>query len=355
MNFDEVFSFAHLMDCAQECMKGVKWKPSVQAFAVNQVLWVSNTLQQLQKGAYKSKGFVDFYICERGKTRHIRSVHISERMVQKCLCKFALKPLLNPTLIDTNSASQEGKGTEYAIKRLREDLRWHYARHKRRGGILIGDLHSYFDSIPHDILKQMLRKKIEDDRIYNLAAYFIDCFPGDRGIGLGSEISQVCAIYFLNKMDHAGREIFKIHGVGRYMDDFYAISENIPKLKAYKSYCEKLVASYGMCMNKNKTCITRLDQPFTWLKKRTILQPNGKIIMRLVRKNVVSKRRAIKKGFKELKAGERPIESLEQSQVSWEGYAKPYNSYRTRKNMRRLYEKEEAEWQSTLREKSLKS
>lgn len=48
---------------------------------------------------YKSGGFYEFTIMERGKLRHIKSVHISERVVQKCLCDYSLTPMLSRTFI----------------------------------------------------------------------------------------------------------------------------------------------------------------------------------------------------------------------------------------------------------------
>jgi hypothetical protein len=53
--------------------------------------------------------FVEFDLSEQGKTRHIKSVHISERVVQKYLCGNALVPVLSRSLIHDNRASVKTK------------------------------------------------------------------------------------------------------------------------------------------------------------------------------------------------------------------------------------------------------
>ncbi len=337
ITFDWVFSYEHLLHCAYECFCGVRWKPSTQCFEVEVLERVSELKMELDAGTYKSKGFHSFDIWERGKKRHIQSVHISERIVQKCLCEFCLKPVLEACLINTNSASQKGKGTDYALKHLKEDLRWHFAKYGTEGGILIGDFHDFFGSIPHGGLRIMLKKKIQDKRLFKIAVYFIECFDGDKGLGLGSEISQICAIYYPNYIDHVVRERYGVR-YGRYNDDFYAISESMELLIEVKAFIFEESDNLGLTLNPKKTVIVRLDQSFTWLKKRIHYTPSGKIIMRLVPKNIKDRRACIRKAVSD----GRPKECREQSRKSWEGYALKYHGYKSVKSVRN-YERSKEE------------
>lgn len=330
ITFEQCFSFENMMQSARKCLRGVRWKPSTQCFEVELLERVSELKMELDAGTYKSKGFHAFDICERGKMRHIQSVHISERVVQKCLCENALKPILQPCLINTNSASQAGKGTDYALKHLREDLRWHYARYGMRGGILLGDFHDFFGSIPHRNLEVMLHKKIDDKKLLGLTIYFIRCFEGDHGLGLGSEISQILAIYYPNGMDHAIREKYHVHCYGRYNDDFYAIHHDIQHLIEVRDFCFREADRLGLTLNPDKTKIVRFGDHFTWLKKRIHLTGTGKIVMRLAPENIKARRRCIKKALAE----DRPQTAIQQSRKSWEGYALKYNGYRTVQSMR---------------------
>lgn len=47
--------------------------------------------------------------------RHIRSIHISERVVQRTLCDKVINPTLKPSFIYDNGASTENKGIDFAF------------------------------------------------------------------------------------------------------------------------------------------------------------------------------------------------------------------------------------------------
>lgn len=80
-DFDWVFSYDHLYQSYKKCRRGVAWKSSTQKYMTMAPLNVYTTYKQLQSGKYRTGGFVEFDINERGKTRHIRSVTINERVV----------------------------------------------------------------------------------------------------------------------------------------------------------------------------------------------------------------------------------------------------------------------------------
>lgn len=338
MTYEDVFSFEHLLDCAHDCLRGVTWKESVQMFGINILEWSAELHKELLAGTYRSKGFNHFTICERGKRREISSVHISERCVQKCLVKYALKPAIMPRVIYDNAATLEGRGTEFAIRRLREHLRWHLARYGRQGGILTLDFHNYFGSIRHDKLLGMIRPLIDDDRVFGMAEYFIRCFPGDTGLGLGSEISQICAVLYLNSIDHYMKDFLRIHGYARYMDDSYVISDDLKKLKEYQGIITEKAVDLGLQLNEKRTQITRFDcGHFIYLKKRVFITPEHKIVMRLTPKNITQRRRATVKHMALIASGRMTPEAQKQSFASWKGYAKKYNSYRSVTKLESLF------------------
>lgn len=328
MTFEEVFSIEHLLECARECLSGVTWKQSAQMFEINLLQWVATLRRDLLSGSYRSRGFNNFTICERGKRREISSVHISERCVQKCLVKYAMKPAIVPRLIYDNAATIEGRGTEFAVKRLREHLRWHLARYGRSGGILTVDYHNYFGGISHDLLLKMLRPIIKDDQVFNLIVYFVRCFPGDFGLGLGSEISQISAVFYPNSVDHLMKDERGVHGYARYMDDSYAISHDLGELRELREVIKQKSAELGLQLNDKMTQITRFDSgSFVYLKKRVFITEENKIVMRLTPKNITQRRRGIKKQNILIAEGRMTAESRQQSFNSWRGYAEKYDSH----------------------------
>ncbi len=329
ISFKDAITYGHLLESADKCCKSVRWKASVQMFEIDRQRWVAELYESLINGAYRSKGFYEFWITERGKRRFIQSVHVSERCVQKCINEYGVKPYITPRLIYDNSASLPGKGTEWAIKRLRKHLATHYRKHGREGGVLLCDFQNYFVSIPHDRLLAMLDYAIRDKELFKLTKYFIDQF-GDTGLGLGSELSQIAAIYYPNMLDHFIKERLHIRGYGRYMDDFYLIHEDVDHLR----YCFGVIdeVSYAMGLNLNpKTQIVRLEGgSFTWLKRRFSLSETGKVITRLTRANITKRRRILKRQAK------KGIDASK-SYMSWRGYASKWNSGKTVHEMDRLY------------------
>ena len=151
-DFDEVFSFRHLYLSGKKCCKNVMWKNSTQRFMGTLLLEVSEIRKQLMNETFTGKGFIHFVIMERGKLRHIRSVHITERMVQKCLCDYYLVPLYAPSFVYDNGASLKGKGMDFSLQRMVDQLRHHCRKYGRTGGMLFFDFSQYFDSAPHEPL-----------------------------------------------------------------------------------------------------------------------------------------------------------------------------------------------------------
>lgn len=330
----------HLFDVMHDCGNGVRWKASTQKFEVDKLRWAATLREEVLNDRYKSRGFKQFDICERGKRRHIQAVHISERVVQKLICRYALIPTIYPALIYDNSASQQGKGTEFALKRLKEHLRWHYARYGKRGAVLVMDYRDFFNSIPHEAVIQTLTAKIEDDRIRRYVSEFINAFDGDVGLGLGSETCQIGAICFPGIVDKLAKERLRIHCYGRYMDDSYIIHPD----RAYAERCleeiQMAARSIGIAISEKKTKIHNLKtDDFEFLKKRVRLTESGKVLLRISRDNFTAEKRRIAMQRAEYEAGRMPTNAIAQSYRAWRGYAGRYDNYGSIGEMDRYFQK----------------
>ena len=332
--FDDVFTFENLYDAGAACCNGVRWKASTQVFETRLASWASSTLDQLRAGEWRSGGFNSFRIVERGKVRDIQSVHISERMVQKCLVRNCLRPLVLPRLISDSHATIPGHGTESALSRLREHLRWHYARHGTEGYVLTMDYHNYFGCIRHDTLVNMYRRLPMDDRLLELTAYLIGCFEGEVGIGLGSEVSQVSAVFYASPIDHTAKDLLGVHCYGRYMDDSYAILPTKQEARDLLSALREKSTELGLEFNERVTGIRPIRNGFRYLKKRVSLTETGRIVMRLQRDNVSRERRRIRKNVRSVLSGNMDPESERQSWESWESHCLRLDAHRTLESTR---------------------
>lgn len=335
-NFDWVFSYEHLYHSYRMCRRNVAWKASVQKYMTQAPLNVLQTYTRLMNGKFKTTGFFEFDIMERGKKRHIRSVTIGERVVQRCLCDYALVPVLCRTFVYDNGASMKNKGYTFASKRLTQHLHEHYRKHGQDGYILLFDFSKFFDRVSHKLVKGILHKEFSDERLLALTEHFIDAF-GSIGMGLGSQISQILALASANKLDHYIKEVCGIRGYGRYMDDGYLIHPDkayLQKcLEGIKAICDEL----EITLNTKKTQIVKLSHGFTYLKIRYYLLPSGKVVKKIYRRSVTKMRQKLKAFQKKVADGIMTYKDVYQSWQSWRAYAANFNAYRTIQRMGDLY------------------
>lgn len=336
-DFDKVFSYENLFSAYRMCRKNVRWKSSTQRYIANAPLNVYKTYTELHNGTFKSDGFYEFDLFERGKARHIQSVSIQERVVQRCLCDFSLVPMMRRTFIYDNGASLTNKGYTFAVKRIKRHIRWHYRHYGNQGYVLLFDFSSYFDSISHELLEKIIRKEYTDERIIDLLLHFIKMF-GDKGLGLGSQISQVLALAAANELDHFIKEDLGIYCYGRYMDDGYLIHHD----KAYLQKCMREIyqkcEKLGLKLNIKKTRIVPIRRDFQWLKIMFRLTESGYIVKRIWHKSVVRMRRKMKKLKRKMEAGSLELSDIRASYGAWKSHAKGLDAYRTMRSMDELYD-----------------
>lgn len=353
--FEEIFTYENMLEAGKKCCNGSRWKASVINFESNLVVEVAEIRRKLFKGERTFKRFNSFTTWEHGKERQINALHIRDRVIQKCLCREFLVPAISKSFIYDNGACLPGKGKHFQVKRLRKHLTEHYRKHGLEGGILQFDFKGYFSSIPHERLKGVLRKLIDDDRVYALVCDLIDdfqklstCDPKDkvkRGIGLGSEISQVLGLLYCSSLDHYFKDRLGIKGYGRYNDDGYIIHESLGYLEELKDVLFKLADELNVVLSPKKVKITPFKHHgFSFLKVRTLISPEGHISMRLNRRSLKVQRRKLKVFRRWLDDGKLAFEDIAASYQSWRAYARETDSYDTLRSMDahfiRLYEDE---------------
>ena len=335
-NYDEVFSFDHLYQSARKCRLNVFWKTSVQAFENDIGKNVFNLYDQLHNREYKQGAFFEFDTIETGKQRHIRSLHIKDRAVQKCLCDYSLVPVLAPTFIYDNGASMKNKGIDFALGRMDKHLHDYFLQNGNEGYILQYDFSKYFESIPHDVLKGIISHYYEDKDLKALMFDMIDAF-GESGLGLGSQMSQVLALAAASSIDHYFKDKKGVKYYGRYMDDGYIIARDKDYLFECKRELEELATSLGLKLNLKKTQITKLSHGFTFLKVRYVMQQDGHLHKHIARVSVTRMRKKLKVYKRLFDEGKVTQTIVDGALCSWLAYAARCDTYQTRQNMVNLY------------------
>ena len=334
--YETVFSFENLYRAYKCCRRGVAWKASVQRYIASAPMHLARTHDQLMRGKYKSPGFYEFDIYERGKHRHIRSTTIGERVVQRCLCDNALVPAVQATFIHDNGATMKDKGYDFAVRRLKQHLHEHYRKYGQEGYILLYDFSKFFDNVSHKLLDGILRREFTDERIIRLTNHFIEMF-GDVGLGLGSQISQVLALASANRLDHFIKEVLRIHCSGRYMDDGYLVHPSKAFLHRCLDAIRYICRELGIVLNEKKTQIVKLSHGFTWLKMRVFLTNTGKVITKICKTSVTRMRRKLRSMKRKMDAGRITYEDVRVLWDSWHGYTQHFACWQTVQNLGRLY------------------
>lgn len=328
-NYDNVIKSSSLFNAALLSRRTVRWKGSVQRFCGGLLRNVWSLHRDLVNLKDITMGFITFKICDRGRERVIRSVHFRERVVQRSVCDNALIPVLAKSLIYDNGASLKGKGIHFHIDRCKHHLQKFYRENgfSNNGYVLLIDFAGYFDNIEHEPLIEMLKCFFSDEKLIDLIMCFINRF-GNKSLGIGSQVSQILAIFYASKADHFAKEILRCHYYGRYMDDTYMIHRDKFALESNLKRMSEIYSSLGIRVNMRKTKIIPISH-FDFLKVRFTLTENGKVIMRPNQKSVTKERRKLKKFKRLLEANEMTIDDIKCAYASWRGYANHLNAHKT--------------------------
>lgn len=337
-NYENLCTCNALFQAARLSRKGIRWKASVQRYFMSYLRNILQLREKLLTGDDVTMGFIEFDLFERGKKRHIKSVHFKERVAQRALCDNALVPVLSRSLIYDNGASLKNKGISFARSRLKHHLHQYYRRTGSNDGyILLMDFSGYFDNILHGPCYDLLDAAFEDKRIVALCRQFIEPF-GEKSLGIGSQVSQILAVAYRSSIDHYIKEVLRVKEYGCYMDDSYLIHESKDALHEYYAIVKKLCEDKGITINGRKTQITKISHGFTYMKGRYFLTDTGKVIVKPCRRNTTAHRRKMKKLKRFLEEGKLELWQIVCAHNSYRGYIeKDYNSHVTVRNADKMF------------------
>ena len=323
--FSKLLDLNVLYDAFQKCKRNVYWKCSIQSYEARLLLNLYKLKKSLKLGKYKQHPFYEFDICERGKHRHIKALHINDRVLQRALCDQILLPILSPYLIYDNGANVPGKGVDFTKRRFRDHLHHYYQTyHTNKGYILQIDIKSYFDSMPHDKVVEVMCEHINDTKVCKLIKDLVNSYSETGiGVGIGSQLSQLIGTYYLHGLDDYIKIVKGYKYYARYTDDMYIIDKDKDKLKQLLEEIKQILSQYGLKINEKKTRINKLDRKIPFLKVRYILTDAGKVIM-IPSKETFTRERHKLKFFKKLyDTGEMSFKYIERQFKGWQGTIVP--------------------------------
>ena len=148
-------------------------------------------------------GPVNIFTIYEPKERRIVSQNVQDKIVNHLVARYILYPALLPCLLSINVASRKDMGTSKGLELASNFHRICKIKYKRYY-ILKADVSKFFASIDHDILKEKLKRKINDVEALKIVFDIID--SNSDGLFIGSMTSQILAIFYLNDLDHFIKE-----------------------------------------------------------------------------------------------------------------------------------------------------
>lgn len=308
----------NIHEAARDAAKGVRWKASVQRYMVHSLRNSLYSRRDLLAGNDIRKGFVRFHVIERGKDRAIAAPRFSERVIQKAVTRAVVTPAVWPTLTPGCAANMRGRGTDYALMRLKGQLAGHYRRHGAEGYVLLMDFSEYFGTIDHGTALDLVRRTLIDPAAIEFMRLQIES-NGSIGLGLGSEPNQALAVAIPSPLDHLGERWRGIEASGRYMDDSYFIALDKDTLWRFLDAARSLCASLGITINERKTRVVKLTRGFTFLKKRFRFTESGRIVVTPIPKSLARERRKLRVHSRMVAEGSMTLEQAYVSYMSFRG------------------------------------
>lgn len=308
----------NIHEAARDAAKGVRWKASVQRYMIHSLRNSLYARRDLLAGNDIRKGFVRFHVIERGKDRAIAAPRFSERVIQKAVTRAVMAPAVWPTLTPGCAANMRGRGTDYALMRLKGQLAEHYRRHGAEGYVLLMDFSDYFGTIDHGTALDLVRWTLTDPAAVEFMRLQIEA-NGRIGLGLGSEPNQALAVAIPSPLDHLGERWRGIEASGRYMDDSYFIALDKETLWRFLDAARALCSSLGITVNERKTRVVKLTRGFTFLKKRFRFTESGRIVVTPIPKSLARERRKLCTHARMVAEGSMTLEQAYVSYMSFRG------------------------------------
>lgn len=329
----ELVSFQNLLLASENSAAGKRNRPAVAAWHWDRERNLCRLQRQLQQREWRPGGYTEFYVYEP-KKRLISAAPYEDRVVHHALTQV-LSPLFEPAFVSDSFACRVGRGTHAAVRRAQQFSR-------RFSWVLKADIRKFFPSIDHQILLDLVARKIKDPEVLRLVDLLVrhsnpqepvlHWFPGDdlltpsermRGLPIGNQTSQFFANVYLNPLDHFVKEQLRVAGYVRYVDDFIVFADDRQTLHRCKAQISDFLCSLRLKLHPKKCAIFPTRCGIRFLGYRVF--PTHRL---LTSEGVRRFRRRIRRLQRLFACGRIGTADLHASLMSWLGHAGQADTHR---------------------------
>ncbi|MEK7138055.1 MAG: reverse transcriptase/maturase family protein [Patescibacteria group bacterium] len=182
-------------------------------------------------GTYEHDSYQSFLISDP-KLRHIHKASVRDRLLHQAIFRV-LYPTFDQGFISDSFSCRLNKGTHLAVSQLERFLKKSNQNNHRPVFALKCDVKKFFDSINHEKMLGLIKRKISCEKSLWLIEKVISSFEKTKGVGLplGNVTSQLFANIYLNEFDQFIKHDLKIKYYLRYCDDFIILDPDQNALK----------------------------------------------------------------------------------------------------------------------------
>ncbi|MFH1585321.1 MAG: reverse transcriptase domain-containing protein [archaeon] len=326
--YQEICSMNNLANAWRNARKGKTKKKYVIEFEENTRVNLLELRNLLLSKTYSPRP-LKIFILRDPKTRKISKSDFTDRIVHYALIRV-IEPIFDKVFIYDSCANRKGKGNLFAIERFNYFKKKVTDNLHSEGFCLKADIKHYFDTINHEILFSILKKKISDERVLWLIKNIMTNKPDSKivertkakGMPLGNLTSQFFANVYLSELDYFIKHQLKARYYLRYVDDFVILHKSKIQLNIWMLRINKfLKKELKLELHPDKSKVISLSKSIDFVGFRNFYHH------RLLRKRNIRKILFKIKEHNKAKLSQEKIFEIFQG---WNAYSKWANSYKLR-------------------------
>jgi RNA-directed DNA polymerase len=232
--YHQICSLDNLRLAESKARKGKKKQYGVRLFARNYEANLLAIHQSLVNKTYRTSEYKIKTIVEK-KERIVYKLPYIDRVVHHGIMNPLEQMFVSVFTTDTYSCIKK-RGIHKAHRAVKRAL----LDQPGTQYYLKLDIHKFYPSVDHDILKALLRRKIKDKDLLWLLDGIIDSAPG---LPIGNYLSQYLANFYLAYFDHWVKEVKQVKYYFRYADDIVVLHSD-------KAYLHQLLRDFGHYLSK---------------------------------------------------------------------------------------------------------